>query len=295
MNLSPIEDLSQLNSASLIKEADQIIESIESSWPKTSTHNYNLNNGTLVSVPVYKTTLNNESWCARVSDFREFDDEFKNRYYDNFVKYIIGSLTDLTKTHSEYETKYVHEVYDYKVTPVELDGSTPGTLTYLLEAYYKFQFPLKKRVFYELIIVHMPKQPTKTTDLPTKTTNELDLVIKMTNETKTTNEPELTINSSKSPAIGGNRESNTSLSVGLVVSLPINPKRIKDLKPNNFVVAKYTSIEKFTFNHETNNLKWSMCTCSTPAGSIPRWLVEMSIGGAVAKDVPGFINFCESL
>lgn len=242
MNLTPVQDLTKLNAAALIKEADEIIDSMES-WQNTSNHNYNLKNGS-VFVPIYKKTLNNESWCGRVSDFKEFDASFRKRYYHNFVKYIIGSLSDLTKTHTEYETKYVHEIYEYRISPVNLEGAQPDTLSYVLEAYYKFQFPLKRRVFYELIIVHKPQ-----------------------------------------PVAG--------IQSGFVVSLPIDPKLFKNARPNDYVIAKYTSIEKFTFNPETSALKWSMCTSSTPGGYVPNWMVEMSIGGAVAKDVPGFINFCE--
>lgn len=241
MNLTPIVDITSLDSQKLLAEAKQIADSI-GSWKRKAQHTYTLKNKKLITVPVYATELNNNEWFARVSDFHEFDSGLKQRFYDFFVKYILGSTTDLTKTHSEYELKYIHEVYDYKVEPYELAGTDPATsFTYLLRSYYKFPSPLKKRIFYEL--VHIYKSP----------------------------------------------DSNE----GYVITLALDPKNFLDPHSNDLVVAKYTSIERFSFIDD--KLNWLMCTCSTPGGWIPNWMVNLSITGAIAKDVPSFLDWAETL
>ena len=108
--------------------------------------------------------------------------------------------------------------------------------------FYKFQFPLKKRVFH--VLVHIVKAK--------------------------------------------------DLKEAFVITLALDQSLFEN-KAHGFVLARYTSIEKIAFDEETNQLVWSMATCSSPGGYIPDIVTKMGLPPAVAKDVPHFLNWTSTL
>lgn len=149
MNSTPLKTIDYLDSQALLKESKQIIDSV-TTWKKSKLYNYDLVSGKKVAVQTYTSTINNDYWCARDSSLKELSHE-KKQVYQNLLKYIVGSTVDQHKTHTEYETKYVDEIYDYKLEPASLKNSDENTITYKGQMYYKFQFPLQRRIFHELV------------------------------------------------------------------------------------------------------------------------------------------------
>jgi len=169
--------------------------------------------------------------------------EEKRRYYSKLENYIVGSMTSLENTHTEYEKQYIHELVHYELKPITLKPNNDfETFTYLARLEYKFPFPLKRRVFFELI--HICKSRTE--------------------------------------------------SLSYIISLSIDPACFQN-ESLHMVHARYTSIEKISYDKSTNDLEWKMATCSSPEGSIPDWLSRLSINAAIAKDVPSFLNWSDSI
>jgi Protein of unknown function (DUF3074) len=54
----------------------------------------------------------------------------------------------------------------------------------------------------------------------------------------------------------------------------------------------YESIE-FVRDLGDEGVEWLMTTASSPEGSIPRWISEMSIPGQISADVPSFLKWLE--
>lgn len=81
---------------------------------------------------------------------------------------------------------------------------------------------------------------------------------------------------------------------GYVISLPVAPGVTKvTASDRQLTTGTYVSLERFVYDKEKGSLKWSMCTSSSPGGMVPDWLTKRSVGGAVAKDVPNFLNWSE--
>ncbi|KDQ18151.1 hypothetical protein BOTBODRAFT_551693 [Botryobasidium botryosum FD-172 SS1] len=80
--------------------------------------------------------------------------------------------------------------------------------------------------------------------------------------------------------------------VGWLVSIPFDASETAEHQAleTKGVRGKYVSIEKLT-QLEDNKVEWRMATCSTPGGWIPQFLSEMAIPGAIAKDVPHFLEW----
>lgn len=245
MNSIPLISVTDLNSEELSNQANSIINSIDKSWKEDKKYSYKLNKLNCdVNVHTYHNDeLNNDYWCARVSTLREIDIKNKKEYYSKLEKYIVGSMVNLEKTHTEYEKQYIHELVDYSLKPIKLSPNRDfDTFTYLARLEYKLPFPLKRRVFYELI--HVCKSHEK--------------------------------------------------SLSYIISLAIEPDcfQFEDSKTVN---ARYTSVEMISYDNSTDNLQWKMATCSNPGGSIPGWLCKLSINAAIAKDVPSFLNWSDSI
>lgn len=241
MNRAPLGSISQLSLAGLLAEAQLIVESIEQSWRKGREYKYTLETGRLVAVQLYaKDNLNGDFWVSRVNEFKEFSGAEKAEIHKDLVKYVVGSLDSLQNTHTEFEKQYVHEVHDYKLQEIQLENGNYATHSYLAKVYYHFQFPLSKRVFYE--VVHIVKAKDD--------------------------------------------------SWAYVISLPVVPEVTKaTASDRHFTTGTYASLERFVYDKEKESLKWSMCTSSSPGGFIPDWLTNRSVGAAVAKDVPNFLNW----
>ena len=245
MNAIPLKSVNGLNSEELSNKAEKIINSIGKIWKTDKKYTYKLNKvNSNINVQTYHIDkLNGDYWCARVSTLKEIDVEDKRRYYSKLEKYIVGSISSLENTHTEYEKQYIHELVDYELKPITL---TPNkdfeTFTYLARLEYKFPIPLRRRVFFELI--HICKSRME--------------------------------------------------SLSYIISLPIDPTCFQS-ESLNIVHARYASIEKISYDKSTNDLEWLMATCSSPGGSIPDWLSKLSINKAIAKDVPSFLNWSDSI
>ncbi|KAI5967501.1 hypothetical protein KGF57_000341 [Candida theae] len=71
----------------------------------------------------------------------------------------------------------------------------------------------------------------------------------------------------------------------LVVSVPIAGEV-------EGVLGSYVSVEEIKWDGDT--VEWTMATTSKAGGNIPDWVTKLSIGGAIAKDVPNVIAYIES-
>lgn len=244
-NTTPLEDLSGLDSATIVNEAKYILELIDQNWKHGKKYKFETASGLGITVPTYHNSkLNDDTWYARVYDFREFGDPLQDHYHELLFKYVIGSVEDLHAVHTEYEKDYIHQLSHYEVTPFKMQGETPGThISYLAQIYYKFSFPVKNRVFYELVHVFKPSEYE-----------------------------------------------------AYVISLAVHPKNYE--RPGfdaDYVTGRYTSIERVTYEPTTKKLNWTMATCLSAGGNIPGWLGKMKIAEAIAKDVPSFIDWTDSL
>lgn len=239
MNSTPLKDISQLDSQKLLKESKHIIESV-TQWNKSKHFTYSLKTGKEVGVQTYTSTINDDYWCARDSSLEELGDERASVYQD-LLKYIVGSPVEEKKTHTKYETKYVEEIYDYKLETVEMANSANNSITYKGQMFYKFQFPLQKRVFHELLHI-----------------------VKVDDDSE-----------------------------AYVITLALDPSLFKE-SATSFVPARYTSIEKISYDVSTKRLIWTMATCSSAGGYVPNWMVKLGLPPAVAKDVPHFLNWSQS-
>lgn len=77
-----------------------------------------------------------------------------------------------------------------------------------------------------------------------------------------------------------------------VISVPINPAKFGFNEESGFVLARYASVEHVSFNGQ---LKWTMATASDAGGFIPKWVARMATNGAVAKDVPLFLEWASKV
>lgn len=245
MNSKPLKSVRDIDSEELSNQAKNIIDSIEKIWKQDKNYMYKLNKLNCdVNVQTYHNDrLNDDYWCARVSRLKEINFKAKKDYFSKLEKYIVGSITCLEKTHTEYEKQYIHELVDYELKPITLTPNKDfDTFTYLARLEYKFPFPLKRRVFFELI--HICKSRTE--------------------------------------------------SLSYIISLAIDPNCFQ-IENSQMVNARYTSVEKIFYDNSTDDLEWKMATCSNPGGSIPGWLSKLSINTAIAKDVPSFLNWSDSI
>ncbi|CAG88092.1 DEHA2E12540p [Debaryomyces hansenii CBS767] len=245
MNSTPLKSISDLDSEDLCNQAKSITDSIEKTWKEDKKYTYKLNKlNSDINVQTYHNDrLNDDYWSARVSALKEVSFNDRKEYFSKLEEYIVGSMNCLEKTHTEYEKQYIHELVDYELKPITLKPNKDfDTFTYLARLEYKFPFPLKRRVFFELI--HICKSRTE--------------------------------------------------SLSYVISLAIDPKFFQS-ESSRMVNARYTSVEKIFYGNSTDDLEWKMATCSTPGGSIPGWLSKLSINSAIAKDVPSFLNWSDSI
>lgn len=245
MNSIPLKSVSDLDSEELCDQAKNITDSIEKIWKDDKKFTYKLNKlNRDVSVQTYHNDkLNDDYWCARVSRLKEVSFKDRKEYFSKLEKYIVGSMSSLENTHTEYEKQYIHELVDYELKPVTLTPNKDyDTSTYLARLEYKFPFPLKRREFFELI--HICKSRTQ--------------------------------------------------SLSYIISLSIEPNCFQS-ESSQMVNARYTSVEKIFYDNSTDDLEWKMATCSTPGGSIPGWVSKLSINTAIAKDVPSFLNWSDSI
>lgn len=83
---------------------------------------------------------------------------------------------------------------------------------------------------------------------------------------------------------------STNSKVAFVISLAIHPSLIPNAsKSLSLVDGQFTSVEKLAYDGE--DLQWIMATCSNANGIVPEWIAKKALNGAIAKDVPSFMNW----
>lgn len=153
MNSTPLKTLEGLDSLSLIREAQEIAESVKS-WKKHSPFHFKVPQAAnKVQVDIYTTDKNKDFWVARHNSFTELSGAGRKSLFDQLMDYSIGSTSNLTESHTEYERHYIEELIDFKLTPYVLDNAPNDyhCFTYLAELYYQLQWPLSRRKFCNLI------------------------------------------------------------------------------------------------------------------------------------------------
>ncbi|KAF8077654.1 hypothetical protein FPV67DRAFT_6241 [Lyophyllum atratum] len=85
---------------------------------------------------------------------------------------------------------------------------------------------------------------------------------------------------------------------GMIVSIPIDlsgpgDEELAKLEAHG-VRGRYTSVETLV-ELENGNTEWRMATSSTPGGSIPTFIVESTMAGKIAQDVPHFMEWLHAL
>ena len=158
MNTTPLKDFSGLDPDQLLEKSERIISSVCVNWTQDRTFKYKLNKNKEDSIYVdtFHKALYGEHWGARLSSLGNLSAKEKRKYFDGLMKYLVGSIGDISKSHTEYEKNYIHELVDYDIMPADLpqkSSTMSASGGYLVQLHYHFQFPLKKRVFYEMIYI----------------------------------------------------------------------------------------------------------------------------------------------
>lgn len=246
INSVPITGYTHLTGPELLKQSKKILDSVETSWTKhkaqtVTVENYHQN----IDIQTYSNhDLNHEYWCARSTNFTEFDEKSKFEIYKKLDKYAIGSIDDIDAVHTVFEKQYVPTVNDYELIQInDFPGSNHQSIAYFAKMYYKFGFPVKNRLFYQFTYVF---------------------------------------------------KDETS---GYVIQLPIDPNLFHGDSAFNkdYVIGKYVSMERITYDKITGNVNWLMATIPAPGGMIPDFIVKMTTRGEICKDVPHFFNYVNKL
>lgn len=74
-----------------------------------------------------------------------------------------------------------------------------------------------------------------------------------------------------------------------VIQLATDPSLYTGEHNPKAVLARYTLVERIT--HLSESLNWEMATASTAGGVIPKAIVNMTLPGAISKDVPLFFEW----
>lgn len=166
MNTAPLKGFSELDPDQLLEKSERIISSVNVNWTQDRTFKYKLNKEKQDSIHVdtFHKALYNEHWSARLSSLNNLSADEKRRYFDGLMKYLVGSIGDISKSHTQYEKNYIHELVDYDIMPAEFPQKSSimsDSGGYLVELHYHFPFPLRKRVFYEMIYLCKNKAQDK--------------------------------------------------------------------------------------------------------------------------------------
>ncbi|KAF8643777.1 hypothetical protein AX16_008796 [Volvariella volvacea WC 439] len=90
----------------------------------------------------------------------------------------------------------------------------------------------------------------------------------------------------------------TTRRTGIIVSIPIDLSSPSDDSLASLeekgVRGRYVSVERIQ-ELENGKIEWRMATSSTPGGSIPSFIVESTMAGKIAQDVPHFFKWLKSL
>lgn len=156
MNSTPLRSLEGITSEKLVKEAAAIAEQVPS-WKLGGQYKYDVPQcpeKVVVDIHV-RENFNSDYWVSRVNEFEEVPNDSVPKLWQHILKYSIGSTESLDTCHTFYESDYIEEIFDYKLTPYELPDPAPGfqCFSYLTELFYKLQWPLKVRRFCNLVHV----------------------------------------------------------------------------------------------------------------------------------------------
>jgi hypothetical protein len=84
----------------------------------------------------------------------------------------------------------------------------------------------------------------------------------------------------------------------LVVSIPLNDFEkspyAEYAKDKSLVVAAYTSVERIRVLPTSGEVEWIMATASDAGGVLPRWIQNLAVPSAIAKDVQMFLSWIPS-
>ncbi|KAF8891308.1 hypothetical protein BD779DRAFT_196192 [Infundibulicybe gibba] len=96
------------------------------------------------------------------------------------------------------------------------------------------------------------------------------------------------------------RLDSTAPRSGTIVSIPIDlsdDPELAALEEKGAVRGRYTSVERIlelaADGDKGGKTEWRMATSSTPGGSIPTFVVETTMAGKVAQDVPHFLKWVQ--
>ncbi|RDB22259.1 hypothetical protein Hypma_010594 [Hypsizygus marmoreus] len=84
----------------------------------------------------------------------------------------------------------------------------------------------------------------------------------------------------------------------IIVSIPIDLSSPEDADlaklERHGVRGRYVSVERLV-ELDNGKTEWRMATSSTPGGSIPSFIVESTMAGKIAQDVPHFMKWLHAL
>ena len=156
MNSTPLKSLDGVTPTQLLENAAQIVTLIKG-WTEGGVYKYDVpQSKEKVKVHVRtKDHLNSDFWVARINTFEELTLEARKTLWEHLYKYSIGSTLDLQDSHTVHEQHYIEELYDFNVSPYSLGESPQGfeSFAYLVETFYKLQWPLKRRRFSNLVLI----------------------------------------------------------------------------------------------------------------------------------------------
>lgn len=152
-------DSFDIDPVNLIKEAVNLVDLV-SSWDAKKTYSFKLDGAEFRSplkVQTFNKNISTSYWSARTTSFngKSFTDSQREDIWQYFSKYLIGEGA----SHTVFEQEYIHELESFKEEEVARNPSREVSdfysfHSYAIEAIYKLQFPLKKRVFYELVLIY---------------------------------------------------------------------------------------------------------------------------------------------
>ncbi|OBA23968.1 hypothetical protein METBIDRAFT_10169 [Metschnikowia bicuspidata var. bicuspidata NRRL YB-4993] len=154
MNSTPLKSLDTVTSSLLLENAAHIADLIQS-WKAAGIYKYDVpQTQEKIEVGVRtKDHLNNDFWVARLNTFEELSPDGRKRLWEQLFKYSIGSTKDLQDCHTVHEQHYIEELYDFDISAYTLEDTPEGyeSFSYLVETFYKLQWPLKRRRFSNLV------------------------------------------------------------------------------------------------------------------------------------------------
>lgn len=169
INSVPITAYTHLTEPELLKESRKILDSVENSWDQRKSDKVHLkNHKQKIDIDTYTNhDLNHEFWCARSTNFTDFDAKTKYEMYTLLRKYAIGSVTDIDAVHTVWEKHYVPAVTDYELMKInDFPGIHRNSMAYFAKMHYKFQFPVSNRLFYEFTYVFQDEDSAYVIQLP---------------------------------------------------------------------------------------------------------------------------------